>query len=53
MRRILRHREDEAIVIAEMQRMLEESTQQHGVMIHALENGSRRTLTSYCNATNH
>ncbi|MGL9734751.1 MAG: hypothetical protein ACR5LF_00355 [Symbiopectobacterium sp.] len=59
-RRVLRHREDETIVLGEMQQMLEESThaeestQQHyGVMAHALENGYRRTLTSSYNTTNH
>ncbi len=48
MRRILRHREDEAIVLAEMQRMLEESTQQHyGVMTHALEKWQQANVNQF------
>ncbi|MGX8939480.1 BRO-N domain-containing protein [Symbiopectobacterium sp. Eva_TO] len=48
MRRILRHREDEAIVLAEMQRMLEESTQQHYcVMTHALEKWQQANVSQF------
>ncbi|OIV47462.1 antirepressor [Sodalis sp. TME1] len=47
-RRILRHREDEAIVLGEMQRMLEESTQQHyGVMTHALEKWQQANVNQF------
>lgn len=48
LRRILRHREDEAIVLAEMQRMLEESTQEHyGVMTHALEKWQQANVNQF------
>ncbi|CAK8736829.1 hypothetical protein SODG_000542 [Sodalis praecaptivus] len=48
MRRILRHREDEAIVLGEMQRMLEESTQEHyGVMTHALEKWQQANVSQF------
>ncbi|MBG6240325.1 MAG: hypothetical protein EKE12_00170 [Candidatus Symbiopectobacterium sp. Clec_Harlan] len=48
LRRVLRHREDEAIVLGEMQRMLEESTQQHyGVMTHALEKWQQANVNQF------
>ncbi|OIV46936.1 Rha family transcriptional regulator [Sodalis sp. TME1] len=48
LRRILRHREDEAIVLGEMQRMLEESTQQHyGVITHALEKWQQANVSQF------
>ncbi|WP_440866622.1 Rha family transcriptional regulator [Symbiopectobacterium purcellii] len=47
-RRVLRHREDEAIVLGEMQQMLEESTQQHyGVMTHALEKWQQANVNQF------
>ncbi|WP_252120399.1 Rha family phage regulatory protein [Symbiopectobacterium purcellii] len=47
-RRVLRHREDEAIVLGEMQHMLEESTQQHyGVMTHALEKWQQANVSQF------
>ncbi|WP_406706935.1 Bro-N domain-containing protein [Sodalis sp.] len=47
-RRVLRHREDEAIVLGKMQRMLEESTQQHyGVMTHALEKWQQANVNQF------
>lgn len=47
-RRVLRHREDEAIVLSEMQHMLEESTQQHyGVMTHALEKWQQANVSQF------
>ncbi|MEN3257502.1 Bro-N domain-containing protein [Sodalis endosymbiont of Spalangia cameroni] len=48
MRRILRHREDEAIVLGEMQRMLEESTQEHySVMTNALEKWQQANVSQF------
>lgn len=47
-RRVLRHREDEAIVLGEMQQMFEETTQQHyGVMTHALEKWQQANVNQF------